>query len=259
MTPRSDAASSAAEPARPEPGKQLVGEWAVCGIAAAAARFIPVPLLDDAVRLRATQIAVVRTLRAADRDYPSDHVEALYAGADAGSAGKLHEALRYFRSIPRRILFFPIRKYVALFGSVKGVPTDVMRVLLLGRTVHRSLTLGRLAGPEKPTDEQKKNLRGEAIRIRKAYDKALDGMDLRLLTGALADGLSQGKGLTNAAVGFARKSFSHDDENPALNPGGEIGAGADRVEEVLRRPEISRLLDEFDARVESELARPTKR
>jgi hypothetical protein len=236
-----------------EPGRQLIGEWAVCGIAAAAARFIPVPLLDDAVRLRATQVAVVRTLRAQGRDYPSDAVEALYAGADAGSAGRFREALRYLRSIPRRVLLFPVRKYVALFGAVKGVPTDVMHVLLLARTVYRVLGQGRLSGSEKPTGAEKKALRREAVPIRIAFDQALDGMDLRLLTGALADGLSQGKGLTSAAVSYARKTFGRDDADPALDPGGEVGQGAEQVEAVLRRPEIARLLAEFDARFDARL------
>jgi hypothetical protein len=232
-----------------EPGRQLVGQWAVCGIAAAAARFIPVPLLDDAVRLRATRIAVVRTLRANGREYPSDAVEALYAGADAGATGKLREALRYLRSIPRRVLLFPVRKYVALFGAVKGVPTDVMQVLLLSRTVHRCLGQGRLAGSDK------KALRREAVQIRIAFDQALDGMDLRLLTGALADGLSQGKGLTRAAVGYARRGLGRDGTEPDLQPGGEVGEGAERVEEVLRRPEITRLMQEFDARFDARLAK----
>jgi hypothetical protein len=242
----------------PEPSKQLVGQWAVCGIAAAAARFIPVPLLDDAVKLRATQVAVLRTLRANGRTYPSDAVEALYAGTEA--AGKVREALRYLRSVPRRVLFFPVRKYVALFGAAKGVPSDVMHVLLLGRTVHRSLAQGRLATPAGKTGElskaDTKALRQEAVRIRAAYDDAIHGMDLRLLTGALADGLSQGKGLTAAAVGFARKTFGRDDDAGDLNPGGEVGAGAERVEEVLRRPEITRLLLEFDETFESSLSDP---
>jgi hypothetical protein len=237
-----------------EPGLHLVGEWAVCGIAAAAARFIPVPLLDDAVRLRATQIAVARTLRANGRDYPSDAVEALYAGADAGAAGKFRDAVRYLGSIPRRVLLFPVRKYVALFGAVKGVPTDVMHVLLLSRAVHRSLGQGRLSGSDK------KALRSEAVQIRIAFDQALEGMDLRLLTGALADGLSQGKGLTSAAVSYARKIYARrasgrDDANATLDPGGEVAKGAKRVQDVLDRPEIARLLAEFDARFDSRLPR----
>jgi hypothetical protein len=239
-----------------EPGRQLVGEWAVCAIASAAARFIPVPLLDDAVKYRAIRIAVLRTLRANGRSYPADAVEPLYAGVDAASAGMVRRAIRYLGTVPRRVALFPIRKYVALFGSVRGVPTDVMTVLLLSRTVHRCLAEGRLAG----SDAEK--LRAEAVQIRKAFDQALDGMDLRLFSGALSDGLSQGRGLTSAAVGYARKTFgrrddgaSHHDGHSAdeLAPGGAVGEGAERVREVLRRPEIAHQMADFDARFDANL------
>lgn len=236
-----------------EPGSRLVGEWAVCGIVHAAARFIPVPLLDDAVRLRADQVAVLRTLRANGRTYSSDAVEPLYAGVDAASASSLQRALGYLRTIPRRILLFPIRKYVAVFGSVRGVPNDVMTVVLLSRTVHRCLVQGRLAGADE------KALRAEAMQIRTAFDQAVHGMDLRLFTGALADGLSQGRELTGAAVGYARKTFARGDKDqdavPSLDPGGPVGAGAERVEEVMRRPEIARLLVEFDQAFDARLPR----
>jgi hypothetical protein len=237
-----------------DPSRQLLGEWAVCAIASAAARFIPVPLLDDAVKHRAVQIAVLRTLRANGRTYPSDAVEPLYAGVDAASAGTVRRALRYLRTVPRRVILFPIRKYVALFGSVRGVPTDVMTVLLLARTVHRCLVRGRLTGTSKDTDENE--LRAEAAQIRTAFDEAVHGMDLRLFTGALADGLSQGRGLTSAAAGFARKRFGHaeNDADVPLDPGGPVGEGAERVEEVMRRPEIARLLDEFDTAFDARLA-----
>jgi hypothetical protein len=159
------------------------------------------------------------------------------------------------------VVLFPVRKYVAIFGAVRGVPTDVMHVLLLARIVHVSLARGRLIDPE-PTGrlskEQARALSAEAVRIRKAYDQALRGMDLRMLSAALADGLSGGKGLTRAAVNYARQTFGQADEAQAethLNPGGEVGAGAERVEEVLNRPEIAVLLEEFDARFESELSR----
>ena len=156
--------------------------------------------------------------------------------------------------MPRRVLLFPIRKYVALFGSVRGVPTDVMTVVLLSRTVHRCLVDGRLTG----SDEGE--LRAEAVQIRAAFDKALDGMDLRLFTGALSDGLSQGRGLTSAAVGYARKTFARSDDDDTsdgeLAPGGAVGEGAERVKEVMRRPEIARLISEFDATFDARLAHP---
>ncbi len=257
-----------------EPGRQLIGEWAVCAIAAAAARFIPVPLLDDAVKFRAIRIAVLRTLRANGRTYPSDAVEALYAGVDTASSSMVRRALRYLGTVPRRVALFPVRKYVALFGSVRGVPTDVMTVLLLARTVHRCLAQGRLADRDKTgrdktgqdkTGQDRDGLHAEAMQIRTAFDQALDGMDLRLFSGALSDGLSQGRGLTSAAVGYARKTFGRSDggqgdgESAAeLAPGGAVGEGAERVREVLRRPEIARLIADFDATFDALLAKDTR-
>ena len=238
-----------------EPGRQLIGEWAVCGIAAAAARFIPVPLLDDAVKDRAIRIAISRTLRANGRPYSSSLVEPLYAGVDAESASMARRAAKYLRSVPRRVILFPVRKYVALFGSVRGVPHDVMTVLLLGRTVHRCLGAGRL------TDPDEDRLRAEAVQIRAAFDRALEGMDLQMFTGALSDGLSQGRGLTSAAVKYARTTFTRKDDVSAadLAPGGAVGEAAERVEEVQRRPEIARLISEFDTRFDAELSKPSRK
>jgi hypothetical protein len=252
MTPTQGATGGSDGVGGAEPGSRLISEWAVCGIAAAAARFIPVPLLDDAVKHRATQVAVVRTLRAGHRAYSSDAVEPLYAGIDAASASTARRALAYLRTVPRRILLFPVRKYVALFGSVRGVPTDVMTVVLLGRSLHRVLDRGGLVGDDETA------LRAEAAAVRGAFDAAVKGMDLRLFTGALADGLSQGRELTSAAVGYARRTFGRDEKDdavPALDPGGPVGAGAEKVEEVMRRPEIARLLDEFDRTFDAELAK----
>jgi hypothetical protein len=237
-----------------EPGRQLIGEWSVCGIAAAAARFIPVPLLDDAVKHRAIRIAVSRTLRANGRTYSSALVEPLYAGVDADAAGMTQRAMKYLRTVPRRVILFPVRKYVALFGSVRGVPHDVMTVVLLSRSVYRSLAAGRLAGSNEDA------LRAEAVQIRAAFDRALEGMDLRMFTGALRDGLSQGKGLTSAAVKYARTTFTRNEKDDVdLTPGGAVGEGAERVEEVMRRPEIARLIGEFDTKFDAELAHPARK
>lgn len=218
----------------------LLTQWAVCGIAAAAARFVPVPMLDDVVRERATQVAVLRTLRAHDRDYSSDLLEPLWGDRDQGSGLR-----RRLKKVSMRLLLFPVRKYAAVFGAVRGVPTDVMRVVLLARTVDRKLGRGELTDPARLPDEAR------ALRV--AVDEAIDGMDLRLLTAALADGLSQGRGLTTAAVAFTRRRFARDDADPTgdLDPDGPVAAGAERVTEVLRRPEIAQLLDRFDTQVDT--------
>ena len=225
-----------------EPSPVLVSQWAVAGIAAAAARFVPVPMLDDVVRERAVQVAVARTLRAHGRDYPSGRLEALWGDADGGSGFR-----RRLKGVGMRILLFPIRKYAAIFGAVRGVPTDVMRVVLLARTVDRRLRAGGLTGDEAA-------LQREAVALRKAYDTALDGMDLGLLTAGLRDGLSQGRELSTAAVAYSRRWFTKPGQEPDLEPGGAVGAGAKKVAEVLDEPEISRLLDRFDGKVDAALA-----
>lgn len=214
----------------------LVTQWAVCGIAAAAARFVPVPLLDDVVRERALQLAVSRTLRAHGRDYSSDLLEPLWD--DTGRPGGLRRRLKAFGM---RILLFPVRKYAAIFGAVRGVPNDVMRVVLLARTVDRRLAAGDLTDPARLPDQ--------ARDLRRAVDTAIDGLDLRLLTAALSDGLSQGRELSGAAVAYARR-LVRPGADPDLEPGGAVGAGAEQVAEVLERPEIARLLDTFDAKVD---------
>jgi len=234
-----------------EPPAPLVGQAVVCGIAVAATRFVPVPLLDDAIHLRATQVAVVRTLRASHRTYPSKEVAALYEGSD-GSA--FREAMKYLRSVPRRVILFPVRKYVRIFGAVRGVPNDVMKVVLLSRAVHRSLAQGRMA------EDADRDTRDEQARaVRRAFDEALKGMDLRLLTAAIGDGLSQGRKLTPAAVKFARHTFSRPAGEPVhdaeLQPDGAVGEGAERVEEALDRPEIKVILERFDAEFEGALSK----
>lgn len=218
----------------------LLTQWAVCGIAAAAARFVPVPMLDDVVRERAVQVAVLRTLRAHGRDYSSDLLEPLWGEKD-GSGG----VGRRLRQVGTRILLFPVRKYAAVFGAVRGVPTDVMRVVLLARTVERRLEKGELTDTARVPDE--------ARALRAAVDTAIDGMDLRMLTAALADGLSQGRGLTAAAVTFARGRFTRADPDDKLDTPAPVAEGAERVTEVLRRPEITQLLDRFDTQVDTTL------
>ena len=223
--------------------RALLSQWAVCGIAAAAARFVPVPLLDDVVRQRAAQVAVLRTVRAHGSDVPSDVLQPLWGEADGQSSG----LRRRVRALSRRLLLFPVRKYTALFGAVRGVPTDVMRVVLLARSVERRLDRGELSDPATAGHQ--------ARALRRAVDEGIAGMDLQLLTAALADGLSQSRGLSTAAVAFARKRFTDQDPEAGLEPDAPVAEGAERVTEVLRRPEVGQLLDRFDAEVDGLLGR----
>ncbi len=256
----------------PEFGASLVSRWAVCAIAAAASRFVPVPLLDDAVKSRSTRIAVLVTVRDAGRRYPAESVSPLWDGVEGFADG----LRRFARQVPRKIVLYPVRKYVELFGSVRGVPQDVMQVMLLARTVHRCLERGLLAEPggsgatgggpgsgwsgRAGRRADKQSLQAESERIRRAFDTAVDGMDLTLISGALADGLSQGKGLTTSAVGYARKLFGSGagPDEPAETgqvsvprPDADVEQGAEEIERVWGSPKVTRLLHEFDARFDA--------
>lgn len=221
---------------------RLTTSWAVCGIAAAAARFLPVPLLDDVVRQRATRLAVVRTLRAHGRSDAAELVQPLWGEPQGRGGAGLGRRLR---AASTRVLLFPVRKYTAVFGAVRGVPTDVLRVVLLARTVDRRLDRGALAGPD--------GLAEEAEALRRAVDDAIAGLDLRLLTAGLADALSGSRGLSTAAVAFARRRLGRHDPDAALDPDAPLAEGAQRVVEVLRRPEVVQLLERFDAQVDARL------
>jgi hypothetical protein len=227
--------------------RALVTSWAVCGIAAAAARFVPVPLLDDVIRERAARTAVLRTVRAHGRALQPEVLAPLWGDDEPHSRSS--RLSRRLRTLPRRLLLFPVRKYAALFGAVRGVPTDLMRVVLLARTVDRLLARGALDGGS--ADESRT--------VRAAVDAALESIDLRLLAAGLSDGLSGVRGLSAAAVSLARRRFADpDDAEPRPEEPDEadepVAQGASAVTEVLDRPEIQELLERFDAAVDARLA-----
>jgi hypothetical protein len=107
----------------------LQTQWAVCGIAAATARFVPVPLLDDVVRRQAARVAVVRTVRAHGHDHPPDLLEALWEERDPARRGARGESCE---GCPRRLAALPVPQVHEVFGRRRGVPDEVARVVLLG-------------------------------------------------------------------------------------------------------------------------------
>lgn len=224
-----------------EPSSALIREWTACALVRAATRFLPVPFLDEAVAQRASRFAVARTLRAHGRTYPASAVEPLYADRRRG-------LLRRVTAVPRKLLLFPVRKWTRVAGAVTGVPTDVSRVLLMGRATHRRLALGELSTTDR--DE----LRQESVRVRAAAEAVVDEMDLRLLLGSVSDALSQVTDLTGAVVAYARERFGSDSADESAPAPGPVVAGAVEVERALEQPEVVRLLAEFDRRMDQRLA-----
>lgn len=217
----------------------------VCGLLASAARLVPIPFLDDVLRERALQLLVSRTLRARGRTYGSAKVAPLYGDTRGCVEGCVIFALLF----PIRLLLFPIRKVVVWILAVKYLATDLSEAILLGRALDVVLASGRL-----PQGAAPEALHAEALRVRRAFQSALAGTDLHLLSSALRGALRSVAGLPRAAVGALRKlrAKKGEDADPTEGLTGAqkqaVDAGASKIQGVLETPEIAALLARFDAR-----------
>jgi hypothetical protein len=232
----------------------LQREWVACAIAAAASRFIPVPLLDDLVKDRATRIAISRTWQAHGRQ-PADPVIRLLAGEDPGRvAGWVRTASK----LPLAVVLYPWRKVTRIVTSVHGVTSDLVSVLLLARSVDRCLTAGWFTSSDPET------LRQDARLVRGAHEQAVAGVDLRLLQHAIGAGLRSVTDLRGEAPRYARRVFGRERGRPgqlpdrAPLPPAQTEAGVQtavrEVEAVLARPEVTGLLSTLDRRFDAALS-----
>jgi uncharacterized protein (DUF697 family) len=219
----------------------------VCALLGAAARFVPLPFLDDILRERIRQYLVSRLIRQSGRSYGSARVEPLWRDAGGCASGCLALAWK----IPLKLILFPIRKIIAIVTAVHGFARDVTDSLLFGRALERALGRGLLAdGAAAPA------LIAESTAVRLAYDQAVQGVDKALVSGAVAQALSGIRGLPRAALraarSLARSEQPADPEAPATAADRELveqGAGA--VERALERPDVARALADFDARFDA--------
>ncbi len=239
--------TQAIEPAATSPAPRHL--LIVCALLSAAARFVPVPLLDDVVRERVRQYLVSRLLRQSGRTFGSARVGPLWKDASGCASGCLALLWR----IPVAIILFPIRKLIAIVTAVHGFAKDVADSLLFGGALARALERGLLAeGSPEPL------LLSESTAVRDAYQAAVMGVDKALLTTALAGALGSVQGLRGAAVRAARslvRSVSPvAPEAPADAADRQVvEQGADAVEQTLEQPEIARVLADFDARFDAAL------
>ena len=233
---------------------RLQQEWVACAIAAAASRFVPIPLLDDVVKERATLTAVSRTWQAHGRR-PAPGAVGILAG-DSGSfvGGLARKAL----TLPLTLLLYPVRKVVRVVTAVRSVSADLVGVLLLARSVDRCLAAGWFTGTDPAQLER------DARLVRRAHDQSVAGVDLRVLEHAVGAGLRQVQGLREAAPRYARLAFGRRAEagHPAgqdapPEPAAQVEAGVREVRAVLERPEIARLLRTLDSRFDAALAAAT--
>ncbi|MCB9595439.1 MAG: hypothetical protein H6719_22150 [Sandaracinaceae bacterium] len=221
----------------------------VCGLLASAARLVPVPFLDDILRERALQLMVSRTLKARGRSYGSAKVGPLYGD----SRGCVEGCAVFVVLLPIRLLLFPFRKILVWVMAVKYIATDLSEAVLLGRALDAVLADGRL--PEGAEDGL---LREDAMRIRRAFENAMAGTDMKLLATALREALRGVSGLPRAALGALRKLGKKDDADPTEGlSGGQrqaVDEGTSKIQAVLATPEIAALLDRFDTKLAENLA-----
>ncbi|MGF1647216.1 MAG: hypothetical protein ACFCVF_09905 [Kineosporiaceae bacterium] len=222
--------------------EEPVRDWIVCALVAASARFVPVPVLDDALADQATVEAVRRTLRSHGRTYPVGRVSPLSEGQSWASG-----VVRAVAGLPLRLALYPFRKVTRVLSAVRGVPADVTRVLALAHTIDRVLARGGLSADDPQA------LRQEAREVRAAFDATLREMDLRLLRGVLGDALTGVRGLSEAVVAYGRDRFDRDRRSGTLETPGPMADAVARIQAALRRPEVRRQVAEFDARVDARL------
>ena len=230
-----------------------------CGLLASAARLVPVPLLDDYLRERAVQLMVSQTLRGHERTYGSRKVPALYGDA----SGCLQVCLVGVLQALFKLLLFPIKKVVVWVMAARNLARDLSEAILLGRALDRMLTAGRLAN-----GASEGALRTEAAQIRLAFDNAVAGTDMKVLTTVLRSAVSSVRGLPRAALAALRsirrggglRRGGGDETDPTDPTAGlsdaqkrTVEEGTDRIEEALSTPPMVAFLEAFDARFDENL------
>ena len=221
----------------------------LCALLAAAARLVPVPLVDDWLRERVTRYMVGRTLGTHGRSFPTTAVAPLYSD----ERGCMEGCLVFLVWLPIKLVLYPLRKVVAWVLAARGLSQDLTLMLLLGRTLDRCLAAGMLRGGA-PGE-----LRAEARTIRQAYDNAARGFDTSFLRESLGRAAASVKGLPAAAVRTLRSMFrrrrdpSVDVEVPAADRE-TMDRGVGAIEAALERPEVQSALERFDRTFDDNLA-----
>jgi hypothetical protein len=212
----------------------LTHQWIVAGIVSASARFIPVPFVDDVVRDQCRKFVVSRTLASHESDVSLDRLKPYYFS----SGGCLGGCTSMVVKAPLKLLLFPIRKIALVLTSVREVPMEVMRMVLLGRTLDRYLRDGKLAG-----DAQ------QSAKMRAAFEESFARMDWRVIKAAMADALSSVGNWKPSATESARQVAGRRKvASEGFETSKDVEAGAQKIQDILDRPETLRLFAEFDRR-----------
>ncbi len=229
----------------------------LCGLLASVARLAPVPFLDDVLRERALRLMVSRTLEARGRTYRSKAVSPLYSD----SRGCVDGCVVFVLLSPIQLLLFPFRKVLVWLTAAKHLATDLSEAVLLGRALDVTLSAGRL-----PEGASAAALLEEAALIRRAFESAIAGTDIKLLRTSLKAALGSVAGLSRAALAALRR-LRKGEGGGAVDPIADLSKedravveqGTSRVRDVLESPEVKAMLEAFDRRFEENLVVLTER
>jgi hypothetical protein len=232
-------------PATAETSSFLFHQWVVAGLIAAAARFVPIPFVDDAIRGQCRRFVVSRTLASHHSDLAVEELKPYYNPSGGWLAGWGAAVMK----APLKLVLFPIRKVVAMVTSIRTVPMEVLQVVLLGRTLDRYLHKGKIPHPSGATAVI-------AARLGMAFREAFVRMDFHLVRAAVSDALRGVSGWRPAATANAEQLVTNTAESSGeLKPATQVDTGAARVQEVLSRPEMLELFSQFDRRVDEAFER----
>jgi len=216
----------------------LQHQWVIAGVVASAARFVPIPFFDDAIRTQCRRFVVARTLAASGSSLSTASLKPLYGE----SGGLVATSLRAIARAPLKLILFPVRKIVLIATSIHGVPMEIMKTVLLGRTLRRQLASGTIDP-------------GRAKAMRLALEDAFARMDFHTLRAAITDSLRGARSWKASAIASARslsrRPLASEEAMPADD---QIELTATRVQKVLDRPETAKLFEEFDRRFDQAYA-----
>lgn len=230
---------SKAEPTKSDAADWLIHQWVVAGVIASAARFVPIPFADDLIRSQCRRFIVSRTLAASGATLSTNELKPLYGGSGGCVAG----CLGVMAKAPLKLLMFPIRKFVAIITSVRGVPLEITQSVLLGRTLHRLLARGDVRASEAET-------------IRVAFEESFARMDFHAVDAAIADALHSIRHWKSSAIKSARLlSVAKSEVDEELPADEQVESAAATVQEALDRPKTLQLFEQFDSRFDAAFER----
>lgn len=224
------------------PSAWLLHQWVIAGIVSASTRFIPIPFVDQLIQTQCRRFAVSTTLSTHESNIELSELQPYYGSGEGCLTGCLNGVFR----VPLKLLIFPFRKLLSAVTSIRGVPLEIMRMVLLGRTLDRCLRSGALVNKHNSAEI---TVAQTATHMRQAFDHAFNRMDIKVIQAAIKDALSGVTALQATAAASLKRAVHRDSQAlQEVQSDATVEAEADRVQAALDQPDVLALFSEFDRR-----------